>query len=164
MLLMNELSFEQAGRTTSTDIARGRPRRGLKTISARTLGEALARAPMDHYLIWNGQAAYGQDQSVRARAMACIDEVGVPVSLRTVMQRAARIDGDMGLDPDLVRSAVRQHQCARPTVVFLVRRLASGEFIAVTDIPFAGDLAHRTKAGDLIMDRMGRLCVGAPAM
>lgn len=144
----------RAGRPT-------RPRPGLKFISPAALSAALGRTPLDQFVIWTGRTACGSPESVRGRAMACIEEVGVPVSLRTLMQRAARLDGEVGLDPDVVRSAVRQHQCAQPAVVFLVRRLPCGDYVAVTDIPFAGALNQRVEAGGLIMGRCGRSYVDA---
>jgi len=147
------------GRPPSRATGADGARQGLKVISQSVLSEALGRTPLDQYVIWTGAAACGRSNSVRARAMACVHEIGVPVSLRTLMQRAARLEGEMGLDPDVVRSAVRQHQFAQPAVVFLVRKTPSGDYVAVTDIPFAGDLKHRIKEGGAVMDRHGAMCL-----
>jgi hypothetical protein len=127
----------------------------LQIIAQKVLDEALRRTPMNQYVIWTGIAASGRASSLRARAFACVREVGTPVSLRMLMQRAARIDGLRGLNPDSVRSAVRQHQIARPAVLFLVEKAPSGDFVAVADIPFAGAVDRRLRAGDVVVDRTG---------
>jgi hypothetical protein len=126
----------------------------LETIPERELTEAIARTPSDHYVIWTGEPCNGQAGSLRSRALACIAEVGQAIPLRTLMRRAASL-GDGGLNPDAVRSAVRMHQAARPAVYLLVRRLGSGEFVAVADIPFAA--GRRIAPGEPLMDRQGRL-------
>ena len=87
--------------------------RGVEPISEGDLIEALSRAPADQYVIWTGESCSAQPGSLRSRALACVHEVGVPVLLRVVLRRAARLDGDVGLDPDAVRSAVHMHQAAR---------------------------------------------------
>jgi hypothetical protein len=133
--------------------------RGAEPIPERDLIEAIARTPSDHYVIWTGEPCNGQAGSLRSRALACIVEVGQAVPLRTVMRRAAGLDSG-GLNPDAVRSAVRMHQTARPAVYLLVRRLGSGEFVAVTDIPFAA--GRRIVAGAPLMDRQGKLLLLAP--
>jgi hypothetical protein len=130
--------------------------RGLESIPERELIEAIARTPSDHYVIWTGESCNGQAGSLRSRALACLNEVGQAVPLRTLMRRAARLDGG-GLNPDAVRNAVRMHQMARPAVYLLVRRLGSGEFVAVADISFATGAARRINAGEPVMDRQGRL-------
>jgi hypothetical protein len=137
----------------------------VKFIPDQVLAEALGRTPLNHYVIWNGAAAVGRASSVRARAFDCIREIGVPVSLRAMIQRAARLEGSMGLEPDNVRSALRQHQFAKPAVLMLVEKRPSGEYVAVTDIPFAGSLQRRISAGGVVMDRHGVCAVtlhGAP--
>lgn len=143
----------------------GRKRRegGLQHIPDPALMEALARTPLDAHVVWTGEAACGRDNSVRAQAMACIPEPGKAMSLRALLQRAARLEGDYGLDPDLVRNALRQHQSARPAVMFLLKRQASGDFVALTDVPFAGGKSLRISAGSLILDRTGRTATAALA-
>lgn len=130
----------------------------LQLVPPRVLDEALRRTPMDHYVVWTGGDACGRrPDSVRARTFGCVGEIGVPVSLRMLMQRAARLDGLTGVNPDSVRTAVRQHQTARPAVLLLVEKRPSGEFVAVTDIPFAGSVDRRLRAGQVVLDRTGRL-------
>jgi hypothetical protein len=136
--------------------------RGLEPIPERELTEAIARAPSDHYVIWTGEPCNGQAGSLRSRALACLTEVGQAFPLRTLMRRAASLDGG-GLNPDAVRSAVRMHQMARPAVYLLVKRLGSGEFVAVADIPFATAGERRVIAGQPLMDRQGRLLLPVDA-
>lgn len=130
--------------------------RRTELIRAEALAEAIARTPMTHHVLWIGREATGQRGSLRARAFDCLHEVGVPVSLRVLLQRAAQLPDGTGLDPDAVRSAIRLHQGAKPAVVFLLERRPSGEFVAVTDIPFAGSCGRRISAGEVVVDRGGR--------
>jgi len=127
--------------------------RGLQRIEATRLTEALARTPAEHHVIWTGHPPGVRDGSMRSRALACIQEVGVPVSLRVVMTRAARISDELGFDPDAVRSAVRMYQIARPAVYLLVRRLYSNDFVAVADIPYPAGCSGRIASGELVLGR-----------
>lgn len=133
--------------------------RGVERISESDLVEGLSRAPADHYVIWTGEGCSAQPGSLRSRALACIHEVGVPVLLRVIIRRAARLDGDVGLDPDAVRSAIHMHQAARPAAYLLAKRRFSGEYVAVTDIPFPAG-GRGIAAGEVIMDRLGLLTEG----
>jgi hypothetical protein len=121
---------------------------------------AIARTPLDQYLIWTGSRPVTRGRSLRACALECVQEVGVPVPLRLVVQRAARMRSD--LHPDAVREAVRQHQSANDTVVLLLRKRPDGAFVAVTDIRNAVDLGRRVGAGEIVVDPRGRLVAGAP--
>ncbi len=103
-------------------------------------------------MVWTGHACGGQEGSLRARALACVREVGAPVSLRLLLQRAAAIEPSGGLDPDAVRNAVRMHQTARPAVYLLVKRLPSRDFVAVTDIPWPAGVRAPISAGGLVVD------------
>jgi len=130
--------------------------RRLEPICGAELLEAIARVPLDHHVIWTGEPCAAQAGSMRSRALACITEVGRPVTLRAVLQRAADLEAGVGFNPDAVRSAVRLPQTARPAAYLLVRRTASG-FVAVTDIPFPAGGARRISAGEQVMDAAGRL-------
>jgi hypothetical protein len=121
---------------------------------------AIARTPLDQYLIWTGSRPVTRGRSLRACALACVQEVGVPVPLRLVVQRAVRMRSD--LHPDAVREAMRQHQSANDAVVLLLRKRADGAFVAVTDIRNAVDLGRRVNAGEVVVDPRGRLVAGAP--
>jgi hypothetical protein len=90
---------------------------------------------------------------MRSRALACVQEIGVPVSLRVVMTRAARISDELGFDPDAVRSAVRMCQMARPAVYLLVSRLFSNDFVAVADIPYPAGCSGRIASGEVVLGR-----------
>lgn len=136
--------------------------RGLEQISELALTEAIARAPIDQFVIWTGVEAQGADQSLRLRALRCIEEVDEPVPLRVLMRRAARLSAEGGLHPDLVRSAVRLHQGARPAAYLLCRRQACGAFVAVTDIPFPACRRGTIRAGQPVLDV--RAGAGSPAI
>lgn len=131
--------------------------RDAEFLPPAVLEDALARAPYEHYVVWTGHVAASRPGSLRSRAFGCVAEVGVPLKLREVLHRAARLTGEWGLHPDLVRAAIRGHQAAKPCVYLLVERLGSGDFVAVTDIPFAGFSGRRVRAGELLMGRCGSL-------
>lgn len=130
--------------------------RGLEPICAGKLIEALARVPIEHHVVWTGHACGGHPSSLRARALSCVDQVGVPLPLRTLIRRAATLDASGGLDPDAVRSAVRTHQGAQPATYFLVARTPADEFVAVTDIPRPAGMNRRISAGEVLVDAEGR--------
>jgi len=134
-----------------------RPRTGtLKHLSDAVLTEALARAPSDYFVIWNGRPCPAQSGSIRSQALALVAEVWEPVPLRVLMTRAARLSGLSGLDPDTVRSAVRMHQSASHASYFLVRRTLSGDYLAVADVPSPSSGHRRLNAGDRILSRSGK--------
>lgn len=126
--------------------------RELERISEQALTEAVARAPIDLFVIWTGVDAQGADESFRLRALRCITEVDEPVPLRVLMRRAARIAGEEGMHPDHVRSAVRSHQRARPACYLLCRRVGSGAYVAVTDIPFPALRSRSLRTGDTVVE------------
>jgi hypothetical protein len=128
----------------------------LEVITDERLIEGLARTPIDAYVIWTGHACGAQAGSLRSRALACIHEQGEPVPLRAFLQRAARLDGRIGLDPDAVRNSLRQHQAAQPAAYLLVRRRACGAFVAEVDIPFPAGQHRPFAAGEEVMDRDGQ--------
>lgn len=130
--------------------------RGLERLPEATLREAIARTPLDQWVIWDGTACRGQPNSLRSRALSCVSEVWTPALLRVVLQRAATLSGDEGLNPDTVRSAIRMHQTARPAAYLLVRRTPSGDYLAVTDVPWPSTAPGPLRAGDLVLDRHGR--------
>jgi hypothetical protein len=76
--------------------------------------------------------------------------------MRALLQRAACVAGELGLDPDTVRSAVRMHQSARPAPYLLVRRTFDGDYVAVADVPWPAATPTPLRAGDLVLDRKGR--------
>lgn len=130
--------------------------RSVEVLNEAKLAHGLSRTPLDHFVIWDGIAAGGQRGSLRARTLALITEAWAPVSLRELIVRAARIEGAVGFDPDLVREAVRQHQRARGATHLLVRRTAGGDFLAVTDIPSPASHPVPIFADALVLDRSGR--------
>jgi len=135
--------------------------RELERLNAAAVVEAIARTPIDHFVIWDGRACGVQSGSLRSRALSLVHEVWSPVPLRVLIQRAARITDQAGLDPDTVRSAVRLHQTAKPAVYLLVRKAVSGDYLAVADIPWPAASARPLRAGEVVLDRHGRGLGGA---
>ena len=131
--------------------------RSMERISATVLEKALRRTPPTHYVIWTGHTYRNQNGSLRSQALSRITEVGEPVSVQTLLQRAARIDGELGFDPATVRSGLDLHQGARPAVYLLIDRKASGDYVAARDIPFAGSPSRAIREGDVVLDRSGRM-------
>lgn len=127
----------------------------LRDLPEPELADALARAPADHYVIWNGRPCPMQPGSIRSLALTLVDTAWTPVPLRGLMRRAARLSGLSGLDPDTVRSAVRMHQSAGYASYFLVRRTLSGDYVAVTDVPYPSSGPRRLSAGELVLSRSG---------
>ncbi len=144
---------------TLTAEARMTQHRSMERISASVLAEALRQTPPTHHVIWTGHNYRAQVGSLRSRALARINEIGEPISVQTLLQRAARIDGDLGLDPTTVRSGLGLHQGARPAVYLLVDRKPSGDYVAVRDIPFAGVPSRAIREGEVVLDRSGRMFV-----
>jgi hypothetical protein len=114
-------------------------------ISQEDFENAIARAPMDEYVIWTGARFHGRPGSIPGRMFSLVTEAWGPVPLRILLRRAARL----AITPDRARNAVRAHQSARGASYFLVRRTSMGEFVLVTDIPFAAGGA-RLAAGSVV--------------
>lgn len=131
--------------------------RGLELLSETAVTEALARIPFDHFVIWDGSRCGAQAGSLRSRALALVEEPWSPLQLRALVLRAARLSDGAGLDPDTVREAVRMHQSARATAYYLVRKSLSGDYLAVTDIPWPVGACGPIRAGQLVMDRRGEV-------
>lgn len=127
----------------------------LKSMPDHALADALARMPIDQFVIWNGRPCPGQPGSIRSQSLQLVDEIWTPVSLRVLIQRAARLSGLYGLDPDAVRSAVRMHQASGSASYFLTRRTALGDYVAVADVPNPSGCEGRLCPGDVILSRMG---------
>ena len=127
----------------------------LKAISDRELTEALARTPVNYHVIWNGREPSVRNGSVTAQFIRLIREIWEPIPLRILLQRAARISGDTGFDPDAVRDAVRRHQGAARASYLLAARLAQGDYVAVTDVPYPSSGVRRLRAGDVVLGSSG---------
>lgn len=130
--------------------------RGLERVPEAILREAIARTPLDQWVVWDGSPCRSQANSLRSRALSCVSEVWAPIPLRTLLQRAAALSGDQGLNPEAVRNAIRMHQSARPAAYLLVRRTPLGEYVALTDVPWPSAAPAPLRAGDLVLDRHGR--------
>lgn len=124
--------------------------RGLEIVSEAELMDAIARIPSDHYVVWTGHECGAQEGSLRSRTLRLVNVSHEPHSLRALALGAARLEGNGGFPPLAVRDAVRLHQTARPAVYLLVRRTVSGDFVAVTDIPYPAQSAP-IRAGEVIL-------------
>lgn len=136
----------------------------LIPVPEHELVEAVARTPLDQYIIWNGRPRAGRPNSVLTQALACIEEVWTPVPLRMLLRRAARLSGVHGLEPEAVRKALWGHQSANPTSYFLVRQRPQGEYVAVTDVPRPSSWPTPVNAGDIVLDSSRRLDAGEDAL
>jgi hypothetical protein len=119
--------------------------------------DAIARTPLELYVLWTGSPALTRGRSVLARVFECMQEVGVPIPLRAVVQGVARLGDGVCLQPDAVREAVRRHQSANAAVLLLLRRRGDGAFLAATDILHAVDLGRRISAGELVLEPDGQI-------
>jgi hypothetical protein len=155
-----------AARRTGAEPRLKRVDERLEFIAEWRLNDALARTPLEHHVIWSGVPAATRGPSLRGRAIGCIHEVGRPISLRVLLQRAARIRDGQGVDPDLARGAIRQHQSAKPAVLLLIEKRPTGEFVAVTDIPFPWGAHRPIRAGEVVVtgngECLGGFLTGAP--
>ncbi|CAN7142555.1 hypothetical protein LJR225_000026 [Phenylobacterium sp. LjRoot225] len=135
--------------------------RTAEALSELEVTRAISRTPQDQFVIWTGDAAGSQGGSLRSRALGLVDEAWRPMALRALLLRAVEIEPGAGLHPDVVRSAVRMHQSARPSAYFLARRTLGGDYLAVTDIPYPagpapGGLRRPLPAGALLLGRYGQ--------
>ncbi|MDP3173570.1 MAG: hypothetical protein Q8M88_03955 [Phenylobacterium sp.] len=130
--------------------------RGAEILSEARVNEAVYRTPADHYVIWDGNPCPARTGSLRSRALALVEEPWTPVQVRDLLRRAAAIEDGAGLDPDMVRNALRLHQTAHPAVYLLTRRICTGDYVALTDIPWPyGCKNQPLRAGAVVMDRNG---------
>lgn len=128
----------------------------LEFVGAPAVSKGIAATPLDHFVIWDGTTYDGRPGSRSALALSLVPEPWRPVSLRELIIRAAKLDGDWGLLPDTVRNAARQHQRARGAGYLWVRRTAAGDYVLVTDVPFPASRQRPMPAGALVLTRDGR--------
>jgi hypothetical protein len=105
---------------------------------------------MQHFVAWTGEPLSGRPDSLMSQAVACLTEVATPVPLRELIIRTWRARGDRPFDPVNVRDVVRQHQAATRVVLVLLERRPSGEFVAVTDVPYGVGSLRRVSRGDVV--------------
>jgi hypothetical protein len=119
------------------------------------LTASLARAPLDQYVVWNGVPFRSEADSIPDRVFKLINEAWEPMSLRTILAKAARLSGVQGLKPERVRNALRIHQSSSSACYLLVRRELSGDYLAVTDVPCPSH-AGRISMGDIVVPAAAR--------
>jgi hypothetical protein len=132
------------------------PAADLERIDAKALSQGIAATPLDQFVIWDGTVYEGRPGSRTTRALSLVTEAWQPISLRELIMRASRLDGDCGLPPETVRNAVRQHQRARGAGYLWVRRTPAGDYVLVTDVPFPASRQRPTAAGAVVLSRDGR--------
>lgn len=143
---------------TSPALARNleAPATELEFVGAAVMSKGIAATPLDHFVIWDGTAYDGRPGSRTTLALSLVTEPWRPVSLREVIIRAAKLDGDWGLTPDTVRNAFRQHQRARGAGYLWVRRTPGGDYVLVTDVPFPASRQRPHSAGAVVLTREGQ--------
>jgi hypothetical protein len=121
-------------------------------VTQSALVEAIRLTPLEEHVIWCGRDYLGRTASMRATVAALVPEVWKPVAMREIMLRASRITDDLGIAPERVRRAFKNHQTAAGACHFVVIRTADGHFVAAADIPMPAVGAARLK-GDLVLSR-----------
>lgn len=139
-----------------TAVAVEAPATELEFVGAAAMSKGIAATPLDHFVIWDGTPYDGRPGSRTTLALRLVAEPWKPVSLREVIIRAAKLDGDWGLSPDTVRNAFRQHQRARGSGYLWVRRTPAGDYVLITDVPFSASRQRPTPAGAVVLTRDGR--------
>ena len=130
--------------------------RDVEMLPEERVQAVISRTPPDQFVVWDGNPCISRVGSLRARALALVEESWTPMAVRDLLLKAAHLEGTAGLDPELVRSALRLHQSAHPTVYFLVRRSRAGDFLTVTDVPWPYGCMHQPiRAGTVVLDRWG---------
>lgn len=124
----------------------------FRTIAETALDNALSKAPVNQFVIWNGVRYTAKLGSTPDHVFQLIKRPWNPVAVRELLTLAARISGDAGLHPDRVRNAVRSHQDCGNTCYFLTQRNRDGDFIAVADVP-RPSAGPRLQQGDVVMRR-----------
>lgn len=130
---------------------------GFVLVPDAELVEAVARTPLDLHLIWTGRVRGGRPNSVLTRAVACVEAVWTPIPLRMLLRQTARLAGDYGLPPDAVKKGLWSHQAATPACYLLVRAIAGGRYLAVTDVPRPASWPAPIRPGDVVLSPAGRL-------
>ncbi|CAN7466081.1 hypothetical protein LJR219_003107 [Phenylobacterium sp. LjRoot219] len=136
---------------------------GLVLVPDAELVEAVARTPLDQYVIWNGRSRGGRPNSVLTQALTCVEAVWTPIPLRMLLRQAARLSGGYGLRPEAVKKGLWSHQAATPACYFLVRATAGGEYRAVTDVPRPSSWPQPIRAGEVVLSPSGRLDLAVQA-
>lgn len=125
----------------------------LAHVDPASLARGVAATPLDQFVIWDGATYEGKPGSRSSAAFALVTEAWRPISMRDLVVRAARLDGERGIRPDATRDAIRQHQGARGASYLWVRRNATGEYVLVNDVPFPSAGGRPMAAGTMVLGR-----------
>lgn len=126
-------------------------------------GEFLAKKKADAgdiFVLFTGGKYRARKTSGRFLSLGTVKEVGKPIPLATVYERAATVAGPKGgFSPDLVRSGLFLHQGAKPAVYIALEKNDKGEFVAAKDVAMPDEAwfgKRSFKAGDIVrLDRVG---------
>lgn len=123
-----------------------------EAITAETFTKAVERLEISNlYVFWTGNPYKSRSASLRSNALKTITEVRQPVPVKTLLDRAARIDGEIGYKPEVVKSGLYLHRNSKPAVYFALERKDDGSFVAATDVPYADGVPGGLKKGDLVI-------------
>jgi len=124
-----------------------KPDSSLYDISQGELDRVVSSTPPDEYVIWTG-GVYGNRDSLRFNAISkAVIYPGSPVSVRQILQHAARRDGTKGHRPALVKQGIKFHQNSRPTVFVWVRLGPDGRYRTILEVPDLHKVGLNVKAG-----------------
>lgn len=124
--------------------------------AARTFERAIARTPLDHFVICIGSSNRARADSLFARVFSRLPETWRPISVRAALQRAFAESAELAPQLERAPDALRAHQGARPATHLLVRRTVANEYVTVTDIPWPAGAGSPLPAGALVLDAQGR--------
>ena len=129
---------------------------GAERVPPTVLMQGIGATPIDHFVLWTGGVYDAKAGSRCSRALSLITEVWTPVPLRELLIRAAKIEGEAGFPPDAVREAVRQQQRVNGACYLWVRRIASGDYVAICDIPSPAHQVEPIRRADMVLGRIER--------
>lgn len=118
---------------------------------------AIARTPLDHFVICIGSRNRARADSLFARVFSCLAETWTPVSVRALLQTAYAESAALASQLERAPDALRAHQGARPATHLLVRRTAANDYVTVTEVPWPAGGGRPLPAGALVLDGQGRV-------
>ena len=125
--------------------------------AARAFERAIARTPLDHFVVYIGSTNRARPGSLFGRVFASQTDVWKPVSVRAILQMAFVDFANVPLQMERAHEALRSHQRARPATHLLVRRTAARDYVTVTDVPWPSGADRPLPAGALVLDAVGRI-------
>lgn len=140
------------------------PFRPKEHISEARLREAVSRIPVEQHVLWTGGSYGSLTGSLRSQALAMITERMMPIPVRELVRRAARIDGDYGFDPDTVRHGLNMHKGAKPCVYWILNRAEDDSFVAGATINHPDGYGAPIKKGQPVLASDGSLFLAGDSL